>query len=208
MKDLRILGPGLIVGVALIAVASVTGFISYTHICALTMSLGQSWKTAHLMPAAVDGQIVIGSMVLLTGRGRLAWWGWLGMAPGLAESLFANWESGIAHGILAAIWATVPAQAFAVASFLVERWVKAQVGQGGRGGRTEIDPGADPCSHSPAFTADGAVIQAFLHSRDCLGEILSQRALSGQFGLSRARVAELVRPLNGADEETQLQEAS
>jgi DNA-binding GntR family transcriptional regulator len=52
------------------------------------------------------------------------------------------------------------------------------------------------------------VIQAFLHSRDCLGEILSQRALSGQFGLSRARVAELVRPLNGADEETQLQEAS
>ena len=114
-------------GLALAAVAAVTGFISYTHICALTLELHQSWKTAHLMPFAVDGQIVVGSVVLLAGRGRTAWWGWLGIVPGLAESLFANWESGIAHGLLAAVWATVPAQAFAGSTFMFERWLKAQL---------------------------------------------------------------------------------
>jgi hypothetical protein len=115
---------------ALAAVAAVTGFISYTHICALTLELHQSWKTAHLMPFAVDGQIVVGSVVLLAGRGRAAWWGWLGIVPGLAESLFANWESGIAHGHLAAIWATVAAQAFAGSSFIFERWLKSHIAAG------------------------------------------------------------------------------
>ena len=116
-------GP-LIIGGTLATVATVAGFISYTHICALTLALHQSWKTAHLTPLAVDGQIVIGSAVLATVSGGQKHYGWLGVIPGLAESLFANWESGIAHGHTAAIWATVAAQAFAVSSLLFERWLK------------------------------------------------------------------------------------
>ena len=204
-------GPAAITaGLALAAVAAVTGFISYTHICALTLELHQSWKTAHLMPFAVDGQIVVGSVVLLAGRGRAAWWGWLGIVPGLAESLFANWESGIVHGHLAAIWATVPAQAFAVASFMFERWLKSQVGQGGRDGQTEtvsniaLPSGIDTdlCSHFTALSVDDAAVQAFLHARECLGEPLSQRQLSDQFGLTRHKVAELVAPYLPAEPET------
>lgn len=124
-------GPGLVVGATLATVATVAGFISYTHICALTLALHQSWKTAHLQAIAVDGQLLIGSAVLATVGGGQKWWGLLGVVPGLAESLFANWESGIAHGITAAIWATVAAQAFAVSSFLFERWLKWRVTTGG-----------------------------------------------------------------------------
>jgi len=196
----------LAAGLALATVATVAGVVSYTHIDALTLALGGSQRVSHLMPFAVDGQIAMGSVVLLVTRGRRAWWGWLGIGPGLAESLFANWESGIAHGLLAAAWYTVPAQAFAVASFLFERWLKAQVAtlasvaSLNMAANDEEDsvPEPDPCPHYVASTADEAAIQAFLHSRDCLRAPLSQRTVSDQFGLSRTRVADLVKAaLNG-----------
>ena len=129
----------LIAGLALANVAAVAGIISYTHIDALTLALHQSPLTGHLMPFGVDGLIIVGSMVLLTATGRQAWWGWLGVAPGVAGSLFANWESGIAHGRLAAFWAMVPAVAFALATFMFERWLKAQVSAGGQGGEATTE---------------------------------------------------------------------
>jgi hypothetical protein len=119
-----------VVGVALASVAGTTGFISYTHISALTEHLGQSWKTAHLMPFAVDGQIVIGSVYYMENEGkRRRWLGLIGFVPGVAESLFANWESGIVHGLLAAGWSTVPAQAFACSTILFDLWLHARKAQ-------------------------------------------------------------------------------
>lgn len=202
---LREWGPALVVGATLATVATVAGFISYTHICALTLVLHQSWKTAHLTPLAVDGQIVIGSAVLATVAGIQKYWGLLGVVPGLAESLFANWESGIAHGHTAAIWATVAAQAFAVSSFLFERWVKAQAARvagvaapNARANDSEgVLPEPDPCPHQLPSSADEAVITTFLHSRDCTGEPLSARQLSAAFGLNRLKVAELVKAALG-----------
>lgn len=170
----RALSPAaLTAGVALLTVTIVTGFVSYTHICALTLVLHQSWKTAHLMPFAVDGQIVVGSVVFLVARGRTAWWGWLGIVPGLAESLFANWESGIAHGFLAAAWATVAAQAFAGSSFMFERWLKSQVtSPTATGPGTAANPHADDASATPGDIipevphqpAPDEALQAFLGS--------------------------------------------
>lgn len=177
---LRVWGGALVVGAALATVTGVTGFISYTHICALTLELHQSWKTAHLMALAVDGQIVIGGVVLATlARGK--WWGLLGIVPGLAESLFANWESGIAHGLLAASWATVAAQSFAVSSFLFERWLKARVSAGGQGGR------------AGELTTEAA-----------LGLLMSsgsQRAVAAVLGIERAHVQRWARQLAEAGQE-------
>jgi hypothetical protein len=39
-----------------------------------------------------------------------------------------------------------------------------------------------------------AVVQAFLHARDCAQMLLSQRHLAAAFGMSRSKVAELVGP--------------
>lgn len=115
----------LTVGWSLAAVAATTGFISYTHICALTVHETQSWKNAHLYPIAVDGQIAIGSVILMKGKGGWRWLGLLGLAPGLGESLIANWASGWSgHNYGAALWATVPAQAFACSMFLFELWLR------------------------------------------------------------------------------------
>ena len=122
---LRAYGPKIISGLAIAAVAGVAGVVSYLHIYGLTLTLHQPVIVARLMPFAVDGLIVVGSVVLLTEAA--AWWlGWLGVGPGVTISLFANVESGIRYGVLAAIWAGIPAVAFSLATFMLERWLKAQ----------------------------------------------------------------------------------
>jgi hypothetical protein len=47
------------------------------------------------------------------------------------------------------------------------------------------------------MSADDAIVAAYLHACDCLGEPVSQRQLSATFGMPRPRVATLVSALNG-----------
>jgi hypothetical protein len=194
----------LTAGLALVVVASVTGVISYTHVYDLTVSLHQPVMVARLMPFGVDGLIVVGSVVLLQAAPGQTWLGWLGVIPGVAASLFANVESGLRWGPLAAGWAGVPAASFALATFLLERWLKAQASHGGQSGTKDVpthgngigESGpASQCPHGIAATAEEAVVQAFLHARDCVQTPLSQRHLAAAFGMSRPKVAELVGPL-------------
>lgn len=120
----------LVSGAAILAVASVAGLISYTHICDLTIALHQPVMVARLMPVGVDGLVTVGSVVLLQARRGERWLGWLGIGPGVAISLFANIESGIRYGWLAAVWAGIPAVSFFVACFILENWLKAQAKAG------------------------------------------------------------------------------
>jgi len=104
--------------VAVVAVAA--GWQSYTHICALAIMTGQSVTDARLLPVAVDGLIVAGSVILLAGSPL----GWLGVIPGIAATVFGNVMSAVPHGPLAAAVAAWPAAAFTLASFMLERWLK------------------------------------------------------------------------------------
>jgi hypothetical protein len=130
INGLRERASAMAVGLSLATVSLATGFISYTHISALTQVYWQNWKTAHLMPLAVDGQIVIGSVYFMETEGRKRFLGLIGVVPGIAESLYANWQSvAPPHGtpwlvvFEAHLWATVPAQAFACSTVLFERWL-------------------------------------------------------------------------------------
>jgi hypothetical protein len=85
-----------------------------------------------------------------------------------------------------------PALSFSLASFMLERWL--------RGQRQPAPAGTSQdrqCPHTAASSASEAVVQAFLHGRDCLGDQPSQRQLSAAFGVPRTRVAELVGNMNG-----------
>jgi Protein of unknown function (DUF2637) len=106
------------------AVAVIAGVVSYSHIEALGLATGQSITDARLLPLAVDGLIVAGSVILLAG----SWLGWIGVALGVAGTLYANVMSGLPRGPLAATVAAWPALAFTVASFMLERWLAAQAG--------------------------------------------------------------------------------
>jgi hypothetical protein len=125
-ERLRTWAPRTAAGLAQLAVAVATGWISYTHIFELTVSLHEPVAAARVWPVGVDGLIVIGSVLLLTGKCD-PWLGWLGIGFGVTVSVFANVMSQIAYGPLAAGWAAVPALGFALSTFLLERWLKAQV---------------------------------------------------------------------------------
>jgi hypothetical protein len=128
----------LVCGLALAAVAAVAGIISYDHIESLTLALHQAVIVARLMPFGVDGLIVVGSVVLLTTTPGTEWMGWLGVGPGVAASVFANVESGIRYGWLAATWAGVPAGSFFLPCFLLERWIKAQASVSAEARRADL----------------------------------------------------------------------
>lgn len=122
------------------AVALIAGVVSYSHLVNLGLRTGQSPVDAHLLPLAVDGLIVSGSVILLAG----SWLGWLGVVPGVAATLFGNLESALPHGQLAATVATWPAVAFTVASAMLERWLASQVASSSDAVVAEaLEPAAD-----------------------------------------------------------------
>ena len=118
--------PKIASGAAILAVATVAGVISYSHIYELTVALHQTAMVARFMPFGVDGLIMTGSVVLLQADTGQRWLGWLGVGPGVVISLFANIESGIRYGWLSATWAGIPAVSFFLACFILENWIKAQ----------------------------------------------------------------------------------
>jgi hypothetical protein len=190
----------LVAGLAFTVVATVTGVVSYIHIEALTVALHQHLVVARLMPLGIDGLIVVGSVALLQAGDDHPHLGWLCVGPGAAASLFANVESGIRYGLLAAGWAGMASVGFFLATFTLERWLKAQAGRGGSGGQPNtwkvddefVKGSSGTCSHHIASSVDDSVVQAFLHHRDCLDAPLSQRQLSATFDLPRTVVRKLV----------------
>jgi hypothetical protein len=122
----------LVSGLAVTAVAGVTGVVSYSYIYELTLTLHQTVMVARLMPFGVDGLIVVGSVVLMQSIPGQRWLVWVGVGPGVAISLFANVESGIRYGWLAAAWAGIPAVAFSMATFTLNAgWLGRRRGRRG-----------------------------------------------------------------------------
>ena len=199
------------------SVGAVAAVVSYGHIVTLFLQWGQTTTDAHLMPIAIDGLIIIGAGAAKSGQTLL---GWSAIGPGLAASLYANVMNGLPHGRGAAMgsgWATV---ALFLATNVMERWKPAQVSRGDQGGtrsekkvadRPQFPPEPEPvlaaldqpvpevatCGHEVAGTPEQRVVQDYLHGRDCLGDVPSQRHLSATHGIHRTKVAALVGSLNG-----------
>lgn len=66
----RSLWARIVSGAAILAVATVSGVISFDHIYDLSLSLHQPVLAARLMPVAIDGLIVVGSVVLSSSSSR------------------------------------------------------------------------------------------------------------------------------------------
>jgi hypothetical protein len=140
----------LLAALPVAVVALIAGVVSFSHIADLGLRTGQSPVDAHLLPLAVDGLIVSGSVILLAGS-RL---GWIGVALGVAGTLYANVMSGLPRGPLAATVSAWPAIAFTVASFMLERWLKAQVGQAS-GEIHHYESGPESAAPDPPAVSNG-----------------------------------------------------
>lgn len=177
-----------VIAAAFAIVVGGTGFVSYTHISALMLQVHQSWKTAHIMPLVIDGQIVIGSVFFMVLPGKQRWLGLIGIVPGVLESLYANWESGAVYGRRDAVIAAAAAQVFAGSTFLFERWLKSRAGE--RVARiVTVTVG---CGHGVAEDRDGRIRDAWFHLKDCLGGDPSYRGVGLVLGVHNEIVRQVV----------------
>jgi hypothetical protein len=128
-------------------VAAIAGVQSFSHIEGLALRAHQSITDARLLPFSIDGLIVAGVVVVMAGY-RL---GWLSAVLGIAATVFCNIMSGLPYGALSAAVSAWPAIAFTVASFVLERWLKAQVGRKAQAGTGPDDTApASPNGPSPS----------------------------------------------------------
>ena len=152
-------------------VAAVAGVVSYSHITALGLRTYQGQADAHLLAVPIDGLIVAGSVLLAAG----SWLGWLGVALGVAATLFANLQFGLPHGPLSAAVSTWPAVAFTVACFMLERWLRSR--------RRQAPPTqSEPAVPGVAHDALDAAIRAMIATAQA-GNPHSARGLATRFEL-------------------------
>ena len=161
--------------------------MSYSHIVALGLRTYQGQADAHLLAIPIDGLIVAGSVILAAGSSL----GWLGIALGVAATLFANLQFGLPHGALSAAVSTWPAVAFTVACFMLERWLRSRR----RSARAAAPSGPSGVALVPIPTDAQNAAEMALRATQAAGNPLSGRQLETRFGLTRAdatRVRQLV----------------
>jgi hypothetical protein len=185
-----------IAGVALAGLAVITGIISYLHALTVAEWTGSRGIVAHLIPLVADLMIVTASMALLDRERRRHGRPWLPAASltvGIGSTVAMNVCAGLHDGAGGALVASLAPVAL-VLSLETLMWL---IQSTSTGELPAIDGDGEPCPHGVAGTVDEAVLNAYLHTRDCLGEKPVQRQLATAFDVSRAKVAALVGSLNG-----------
>lgn len=179
---------------AVTLVAGIAAVVSYRHGLEVVRAAGENGWVAYLVPGSADGVIFAASMVILSAaksRTRVPRLAIIGLAFGIGATLAMNVAAGARHGTAGALVSAMPAVALVVAYELLMVLV--------RGARTSAAPGQPAatvirCPHPVARTPEDAVVAAYLHGRDCLGEAPSKRQLSAITGVHRDKVAKLVEP--------------
>jgi hypothetical protein len=183
-------------GVALAGLALITGIISYLHALTVAEWTGSRGLVAHLIPLVADLMIVTASMALL-GRERsrrgVPWLPAVSLTVGIGATLAMNVCAGLHDGAGGALVASLAPVAL-VLSLETLMWLIQSTSPAAP--LAELDDG-EQCPHGVALTADEAIVNAWLHTRDCLAERPVQRQFADRFDVPRTKVAALVGSLNG-----------
>jgi hypothetical protein len=105
----------LVTALAVLAVAVIAATVSYSHIEYLALVNGQTLTAARLLPASVDGVVLVSSMVMLDAARRdvdapvLAR---VMLVAGVLATLAANSAVGASHGVVGILVSGWPAVAF------------------------------------------------------------------------------------------------
>ena len=184
-------------GLSLAALAVITGIVSYLHALTVVYITGSAGLVAYLIPFVADLMIVTASLAILDAirhhapKPPLAM---VSLVAGIGSTLAMNIVAGLHISAGGALVAALPPVAFVLSLETLMGIVRlARAGDG----TSHLTATSGQCPHQVAMSAEDAVITAYLHARDCLGEPVSQRQLSATFGVPRPKVATLVGTLNG-----------
>jgi len=193
-------------GLSLAALAAITGIVSYLHALTVVHLTGSAGLVAYLIPFVADLMIVTASLAILDAirhhapKPPLAM---VSLVTGIGSTLAMNIVAGLHTSAGGALVAALPPVAFVLSLETLMGIVRlARAGDGA----SHLTTAGGQCPHQVAMSAEDAVVTAYLHARDCLGEPVSQRQLSATFGVPRPKVAMLVGTLNatrpnGAEED-------
>jgi hypothetical protein len=198
-------------GAAVLLVAAIAGAVSYLHIEALAVRYGQPFLAAVLLPLSVDGTVAVSGLTMLRSARAGVTTPWLARTMlflAVAATLACNVGFGLPHGWPGALLSGWPAVAFCgcaeVAIGMSRRTArrvpdrtavtdrkraapKRTTRSGPAGPRATVPPPAATDAYRASLTA---------------GTPLSERAIAGQFGISRRQAANVralvTAELNGA----------
>ena len=184
-------------GLSLAALAAITGIVSYLHALTVVYLTGSAGLVAYLIPFVADLMIVTASLAILDAirhhapKPPLAM---VSLVAGIGSTLAMNIVAGLHISAGGALVAALPPVAFVLSLETLMGIVRLARAGDGASHLTATD---GQCPHQVAMSAEDAIVTAYLHARDCLGEPVSQRQLSATFGVPRPKVATLVGTLNG-----------
>jgi len=184
-------------GLSLAALAAITGIVSYLHALTVVYLTGSAGLVAYLIPFVADLMIVTASLAILDAirhqapKPPLAM---VSLVAGIGSTLAMNIVAGLHISAGGALVAALPPVAFVLSLETLMGIVRLARAGDGASHLTATD---GQCPHQVAMSAEDAVVTAYLHARDCLGEPVSQRQLSATFGVPRPKVATLIGTLNG-----------
>ena len=184
-------------GLSLAALAAITGIVSYLHALTVVYLTGSAGLVAYLIPFVADLMIVTASLAILDAirhhapKPPLAM---VSLVAGIGSTLAMNIVAGLHISAGGALVAALPPVAFVLSLETLMGIVRLARAGDGASHLTATD---GQCPHRVAMSAEDAVVTAYLHARDCLGEPVSQRQLSATFGVPRPKVATLIGTLNG-----------
>ena len=171
---------------AVVAVAGVTGWVSYWHAVSVVEASGEPAMIARLYPAAIDGLIVAASMVLLDaarhGEVAPALSRWL-LGAGVAVTLAANVTYGARYGLSGALWAAWPALAFVGTYELLLLLARASA--------RRVNPSARDGFGAAVPSGNETAAEASLRTTIAAGNPWTTNQLSERFSLTRATATKL-----------------
>ena len=180
-------------GLSLAALAAITGIVSYLHALTVVYITGSAGLVAYLIPFVADLMIVTASLAILDAirhhapKPPLAV---VSLVAGIGSTLAMNIVAGLHISAGGALVAALPPVAFVLS-------LETLMGIVRLARASHLTATGGQCPHRVAMSAEEAIVAAYLHARDCLGEPVSQRQLSATFGVPRPKVATLVGTLNG-----------
>lgn len=184
-------------GLSLAALAAITGIVSYLHALTVVHLTGSAGLVAYLIPFVADLMIVTASLAILDAirhRAPKPPLAMVSLVTGIGSTLAMNIVAGLHISAGGALVAALPPVAFVLSLETLMGIVRlARAGDG----TSHLTATGGQCPHQVAMSAEDAIVAAYLHARDCLGEPVSQRQLSATFGVPRPKVATLVGTLNG-----------
>jgi hypothetical protein len=157
-----------VTALAVLTVAVIAAIVSYSHIEYLALMNGQTITAARLLPASVDGVVLVSSMVMLDAARRDVGAPVLSrvmLVAGVLATLGANSAVGAGHGVIGVLVSGWPAVAFIGCAETFLAMVR---------GRSQTVP-ETALGTAPDATEDTALVSAVKAAHDAVPEVASSR---------------------------------